>query len=65
MGSGGSTRAAPGTGPCQANTGIHMTSMDPQLSKKYMSLDQNGKVQAELLGWTWQLRFVKLSDFWG
>ena len=49
MGSGGSSKVAPSSGPCQANTGVMMVGLDPLLSKKYMTLDQNGKVQAELL----------------
>lgn len=45
MGSGVSKGAT--SGPCQASTGIMKIGMDPVLSKKYMTLDQNGKVQAE------------------
>jgi len=40
MGSGASSK-------CQANTGILKVGTDPLLTQKYMSLDQNGKVQAE------------------
>ena len=51
MGSGVSKGAT--SGPCQASTGIMKIGMDPVLSKKYMTLDQNGKVQAEYLDLRW------------
>ena len=46
MGSGVSKGAT--SGPCQASTGIMKIGMDPVLSKKYMTLDQNGKVQGRV-----------------
>ena len=52
MGSGVSYKGAT-SGPCQASTGIMKIGMDPLLSKEYMTLDQNGKVQAELLDLKW------------